>query len=754
MTAPQEQQQNPTIVGTTCMELALEGERLCKTGDFQSGVKYFEEAIKVGTSDQRTLSAIYSQLGNAYFYMEDYQKALEYHNKDVELVHEIGDEIAEAKACGNLGNTYKMLGKFNEAIVNCKRYLEISRKLHDEQGKARALYNLGNVYHTQGKRMIGNSEQEPGKLSSDIKQSLEEAIKYYKLNLEVVTQLNDYASMGRSYGNLGNTYYLLGDFKEAVESHKKRLELARQIQDKSAERRAHLNLGNANVFLGNFLEAIESYSATMKLAQELQDRYTEAHSCYSLANTYTFLRDYQSAIKYHRKYLDMIKDFDDKLGEGRACWSLVNIYQMVNDPESALVFAKKHREIAEALGDKAGLASAELNIEELEAIISQKRAAQMACGGGNGPNSNSLSSAREHEISICGKTKHGTDTLNSYRLTPDKRQEQEQRRFKKELNSTQAADIDGLAARRRSRASQAKSSSNERLFDMIARFQRERIDDQRCEILGNLITGPKSKIIDDKENFGSSTPSMASKGSGPGQQRGSQPSINPMNAAVSAAASAIKATYRRTSLVNYSATPALSFQSQRRPTVSAEHREQLFDLIAGAQGQRMDEQRASLPTFNLANGILRNPTNVGPLTKGQTIDHSSAHRHRPDQLPETIPENQTDKEKISSLGDQSMKPAPSVSRPPKLSRRFQTVDSSDVPVHDEKFLDSLMKYQSSRFDDQRSEFPNKSVTNKSNLAGRAAGSGGQDDNFFNLLVRFQSDRIDDQRSAPPSNKNI
>lgn len=786
-----------SIVGTTCMELALEGERLCKTGDFKSGVKYFEEAIKVGTNDQRTLSAIYSQLGNAYFYLEDYQRALDYHNKDVELVHEIGDEIAEAKACGNLGNTYKMLGKFNEAIVNCKRYLEISRKLHDEQGKARALYNLGNVYHTQGKRMIGTSEQEPGKLSNDIRSSLEEAIKYYKLNLDVVTQLSDFTSMGRSYGNLGNTYYLLGDFKEAVESHKKRLELAKQINDKSAERRAHLNLGNANVFLGNFQEAIENYSATMRLAQELQDRFTEAHSCYSLANTYTFLRDYQSAIKYHRKYLDMIKDFDDKLGEGRACWSLVNIYQMVNDPESALVFAKKHHEIAEALGDKAGLASAELNIEELEAIISQKRAAQMARGGGGGgPN---MLSSRDTDLSIgggCGANRtvkqHSADTLNGYRLTPDKRQEQEQRRFKKELNSTQAADIDGLAAQRRGgrgASGTSKNSSNERLFDMIARFQRERIDDQRCEILGShLITGPKSRVADDKENFGSGAPSIlpGKAGQQPGshhhhQQRGSQPSINPMNA-VSAAASAIKAyTNRRTSLVNYTSTMAAqSIQSQRRPTVSAEHRDQLFDLIAGAQRQRMDEQRASLPAFNLANGVHKNPTNAALLAKGKTIDHSfanpSVRHHQSDQIPEkpAIQANQTitDREKSSSNEDQpsmftktnittnptTTDTPPTIgSRPPKLSRRFQTVDS-DVQVHDEKFLDSLMKYQSSRFDDQRSEFPNRGTENTGggNTSVKVAGSAGaQDDNFFNLLVRFQSDRIDDQRSAPPtSNKNI
>lgn len=737
------------LVGTTCLELALEGERLCKAGDFKSGIRYFEEAIKVGTNDERTLSAIYSQLGNAYFYMEDYQKALEYHKQDVTLVHSIGDEIAEAKACGNLGNTFKMLGKFDEAAVYCRRYLEISRKLNDQIGEGRALYNLGNVYHTQGKRMIGSSEQEPGELSNDIKSSLTKAIEYYESNLRVVTILKDYASMGRAHGNLGNTHYLLGNFDKAVESHNKRLELARQTNDKSAERRAHLNLGNANVFLGNFPEAIENYSATLKLAQELQDKFTEAHSCYSLANTYTFLREYNKAITFHLKYLDMIKEFDDRLGEGRACWSLVNIYQMVNEPELALNYAKKHYDIAGLLGDKAGLTSAKLNIAELEDIIAQKQAAHQAITGGSG--------SQQHQASSVGNKASKpatTESLNVFRLTPDKRQEQEQRRFKKQVHSNLTTDIDGLTTKRRIRGDRlpARSSSSERLFDMIAHFQSGRIDDQRCEISKTNNTVNKSKITDDKENL-SNARDGASLSARKSVDRGSQPSIaNPINA-VSAAASAIKATYRKASLTAYPTSTMPSIQSQRRPTVSAEHRDQLFDLIAGAQGSRMDEQRASLPSFNQPNGVLRNPVNAG-LFRGQANQSDQSGRR----LPDTIPENyqreksqsivvpNTNTQSTCSSKDNPSRASQTITKP-KLRRHFQTVDS-DPQVHDEKFLDSLMKYQSTRFNDQRSEFPNKSQSKPN----QPEGDKGQADNFFNLIVRFQSDRFDDQRSAPPAPK--
>jgi tetratricopeptide (TPR) repeat protein len=67
------------------LELALEGERLCKSGDFRSGAAFFEAAIQAGTSDLRTLSAVYSQLGNAYFFLGDYPKAVNFHKHDLTL---------------------------------------------------------------------------------------------------------------------------------------------------------------------------------------------------------------------------------------------------------------------------------------------------------------------------------------------------------------------------------------------------------------------------------------------------------------------------------------------------------------------------------------------------------------------------------------------------------------------------------------------------------------------------------------------
>nr|CAD7460543.1 unnamed protein product [Timema tahoe] len=362
-------QDNSGEGGNMCLELALEGERLCKAGDCRAGVAFFQAAIKAGTDDLRTLSAIYSQLGNAYFYLGDYLKAMQYHKHDLTLARTMRDKLGEAKSSGNLGNTLKVMGKFDEAMICCKRHLEIAQELKDKLSEGRALYNLGNIYHAKGKHIGRTGQQDPGEFPEDVRSCLQQAVQYYEDNLQLMRELNETAAQGRACGNLGNTYYLLGNFKQAIHYHEERLKIAREFGDKAAERRANSNLGNSHIFLGEFESAADHYKRTLVLAQELGDRAVEAQACYSLGNTYTLLRDYSTAIDYHLRHLIIAQQLMDRVGEGRACWSLGNAHAATGNHEKALYFASKHLEISNELGDPMGQATAQMNVSDLRKTL-------------------------------------------------------------------------------------------------------------------------------------------------------------------------------------------------------------------------------------------------------------------------------------------------------------------------------------------------------------------------------------------------
>lgn len=536
-----------------CLELALEGERLCKAGDCRAGVAFFQAAIQAGTDDLRTLSAIYSQLGNAYFYLGDYAKAMQYHKHDLTLAKSMNDKLGEAKSSGNLGNTLKVMGRFDEAAICCERHLTLARQLGDRLSEGRALYNLGNVYHAKGKHL---GQRNPGKSGDDVKEALGKAVEFYQENLQLMRDLGDRGAQGRACGNLGNTYYLLGDFQAAIEHHQERLRIAREFGDRAAERRANSNLGNSHIFLGQFEDAAEHYKRTLALAMELGEREVEAQSCYSLGNTYTLLHEFTTAIEFHHRHLAIAQELGDRIGEARACWSLGNAHSAIGNNEKALQFAESHLQLAKELHDPVGESTARVNISDLRKLLGMPEAEHTPTP------EEERSSASDHSAS--GHQSDGSENSQG-RMVRVRRQSMEQldlikitpdgKRIQEEKNKA------AIAAN-----SKAKEDD---FFDMLSRSQSKRMDDQRCSIKINTGCGGVS---------GGATGATRK----PLVQQNSM-FVDPTNLPGLKSPSS-------------SMPPAIGHAPLARSATTTQQPDDAFlDMLMRCQGSRLEEQRSELP---------------------------------------------------------------------------------------------------------------------------------------------------------------
>ncbi|XP_066515858.1 G-protein-signaling modulator 1b [Hoplias malabaricus] len=480
----------------SCLELALEGERLCKAGDFKGGTAFFEAAVQVGTEDLKTLSAIYSQLGNAYFYLKEYGKALEYHRHDLTLARTIGDRIGEGKASGNLGNTLKVLGRYDEAAVCCQRHLDISQEQGDKVGEARALYNIGNVFHAKGKQQLWGCSQDPGDLPADVRDTLQRATAFYEMNLSLVKELGDRAAQGRAFGNLGNTHYLLGNFVEAIKFHRERLSIAKEFGDKAAERRAYSNLGNALIFLGQFTSATEYYRKTLQLSRQLKDQVMEAQACYSLGNTHTLLQQYDRAIDYHLKHLLIAQELNDRVGEGRACWSLGNAYVSLGNHRQALHYARKHLDISREIGDRNGELTARMNVEQLMEALGVKEGDLSPCGSefemqGARPKFTKRNSMDSVDLWKYSSEKNG-DGQEMDSMSRRSKSQLSQSSQRKGYSDSQCSDdrqwldspvdTDDITVQVPNPKLGRDPSDEDCFFDLLSKFQSSRMDDQRCHL--------------------------------------------------------------------------------------------------------------------------------------------------------------------------------------------------------------------------------------------------------------------------------
>lgn len=567
-----------------CLELALEGERLCKAGDCRAGVAFLRAALQAGTDDLRTLSAVYSQLGNAYFYLGDYPNAMLYHKHDLTLARKLNDKLGEAKASGNLGNTLKVMGKFSEAIQCCKMHLEISRTLGDRLSEGRALYNLGNVYHAQGKHLGRVGQNDPGHFPQEVRDCLLQAVTYYEQNLELMRSMNDRAAMGRACGNLGNTCYLLGDFTGAIRYHTERLRIAKEFDDKAAERRANSNLGNSHIFLGQFENAAEHYKRTLALAATLGDCAVEAQACYSLGNTYTLLREYRAAEEYHARHLALAQRLGDRVGEGRACWSLGNAHAALGNHERALHYATQHFQISKELSDHLGMATALMNISDLRKVLGlpadseEEAEAGTAAGAGaeadeNGPRSpfNALRVRRQ-----------SMEQLSLIQITPDAKKKEEQ-------------------SERKIKVIRAESEENpvESFFDLLSRCQAERMDEQRASLHPRPISKakPPNTRLQRSASSGSKTASSeeAMLDMITDMQSDRMDSQRAELRPLVTADKREKVEKEKAKEVERDLKGASLPGLRPQRTAAAKPEEDFLEMIARYQGSRIDDQRSELP---------------------------------------------------------------------------------------------------------------------------------------------------------------
>lgn len=580
------------------MELALEGERLCKAGDCREGVRYLEAAVEVGTDDLKTLSAIYSQLGNAYFYLEDYGKALTYHKHDLTLATSIGDRLGEAKASGNIGNTLKVLGKFDEAICCCQRHLDISRELSDKVGEGRALYNLGNVYHAKGKHAGRSGHQDPGDFPQEVTDCLKRAIQFYEDNLAIVRELGDRAAQGRACGNLGNTHYLLGNFETAIEFHSERLAIAKEFGDKAAERRAYSNLGNACVFMVEFETAAKYYKKALHIARQLAELAMEAQACYSLGNTYTLLREYDKAVKYHGRHMEIAQQLNDRVGEGRACWSLGNAHTSLGNHENALHYATLHLQISREVGDRTGEVTAQMNLSDLKILfgispadLSEVNATcQTPLQDARGARPRRRSMENLELVAMTPEKKTENAQLPARKIRPGskpKRKNGEESKDKMGRKATSTTT--GSSKSKASAPSQASSQNSapkggeptqmledaDNFFEALSRFQSNRMDEQRCSFgrLQKKLQDEEGNGLPEKEELLDEIAKL--QGSRLNEQRASSAQRLPGLPGLRA---------------NQDVVGKLLAKGDR-----GEPDDDFFEMIIRCQGARIEDQRSSLP---------------------------------------------------------------------------------------------------------------------------------------------------------------
>ena len=320
------------------------GDAYFHMGRYKKAIQHYQKSLDVFT-DIGVLSGIAhsnGRLGNTSFEIGQYEKAINYYGKALEISAKLDDRTEIAANKGRLGNVYLKLGNFAQAINCYKTSLEITSDIADLSGRASNNGNLGNAYLSLG--------------------DYQKAIEYYKTSLQISTEIGDRSNIASNNGNLGNAYLSLGEYRKAIKYYETGLKISTEIGDRSGIASNNGNLGNAYQSLGDYQKAIEYYKTGLQISTEIEDRLGIASNNGNLDNAYLSLGDYQKAIEYYETGLKISTEIGHRSGIASNNGNLGNAYHNLGEYEKAFEYYKTGLQISTEIGDRSGIASINANL--------------------------------------------------------------------------------------------------------------------------------------------------------------------------------------------------------------------------------------------------------------------------------------------------------------------------------------------------------------------------------------------------------
>ena len=135
------------VIGSSVIRMLLLITTLCFATASRSQNTETDSLKKLLTTATEDSKQVTILEGLSYAYLSAYpDSALQFAMQGLELAQKIGDRRGEALCINALGNVYFHVGDYAKALEMYLRYLELKDKLKERKGVAVAYFNLASVY--------------------------------------------------------------------------------------------------------------------------------------------------------------------------------------------------------------------------------------------------------------------------------------------------------------------------------------------------------------------------------------------------------------------------------------------------------------------------------------------------------------------------------------------------------------------------------------------------------------------------------
>jgi len=221
-------------------------------GDFNQAITYFEKALQIARTekDSSWIARTTNNLGAVHWGLSNYNTALELFQNALEIRTSMGYKRGMSLISNNIGLIYQVWKLYDEAMAYHNRALLIAREIDDASVQAYSYHNLGTCY--------------------EAKKEYDQALDYYQ------KAYSGYMEAGEQGGatslalrSIGDIYFIRKDLKRALTYYQKALSDANLFNNVFRMAYAQHSLGKTFAEAARFDSARYYINASLNTSREM-----------------------------------------------------------------------------------------------------------------------------------------------------------------------------------------------------------------------------------------------------------------------------------------------------------------------------------------------------------------------------------------------------------------------------------------------------------------------------------------------------
>lgn len=261
------------------------------SGEYQEAIRLYRQALEIYQQDEdwNSIALVYNNLGNVYKNLEEYDLALDYQEKSMNIsIEQWGEEDSRLiNPYINIGNIRTRLGEFDQAFDQFEKALQLAtRTWGNRHPRIVTCYNnMGICYYKMGD--VGRSAD------------------YFEQALEMDKSIRgeSHPAVGGEYNNLGLLYNDQGKYKEALTAFEKALGIYQLAYGKNHNQIAQCynNIGLVLMNMENYPEAIRYFGNASEVWEEVFGKQHPArgNALHNIGNVWFSMENYREALKFY-----------------------------------------------------------------------------------------------------------------------------------------------------------------------------------------------------------------------------------------------------------------------------------------------------------------------------------------------------------------------------------------------------------------------------------------------------------------------